>query len=189
MAVIQKQLNVKQGYNFKKDVQDSVGFITSLKIGDKEFKADQSIKDPTNPESDIKVVAVLDDATWQTGNTDSIMLEGQISVNNKQDVSLLVLKDMTKVDVIVDFVCYEYDPTAKQYFKSFHCNDTKVNGLIEKQGNDLAMGVSDNPSSQVQSPENYHFGISVKPQPTQQSLHVATAIDKKLAMNWGVTVN
>ena len=189
MATIQKNLNVRQGYNFKKDIQSTVGFITALKIGDKEVKADQTVKDPSNPENDLKVVAVLSGAAWQTGNTDSVLLEGQISINNKQEISMLVLKEMTKVDVSFQFLCYEYDPHSKQYFKSFHSNDTAMNGLLEKEGSELSMSVSDYPSTEVQSPENYTFHIGIKPQPTAQNLHLATAVDKKVAMSWGLTVD
>ena len=55
MATIQKNLNVRQGYNFKKDIQSTVGFITALKIGDKEVKADQTVKDPQIPKMTLKL--------------------------------------------------------------------------------------------------------------------------------------
>ena len=38
MPEFRKVLDIYQGYNFKKDKQTPVGFITKMKLGDKELK-------------------------------------------------------------------------------------------------------------------------------------------------------
>jgi hypothetical protein len=188
MAKIDRPCDIYQGYNYKKDVQSTVGFITALKIGDKELKANQTCKDPENPTTDLEVVAVLSSANWSTGNTDAVYFSGQISISNRQEVALLVLNDLTKIEVSAKFVVYDYDLLSKQYFKAFHSNDAEMKGLLEKSGDDLSVSVADEASSAVQSPANYDFFIGIKPQPEQQDMHVATSVDNKIVKAWGVKV-
>ncbi|MEX1368548.1 MAG: hypothetical protein AB1Z98_35795 [Nannocystaceae bacterium] len=190
MPTFQKSLDIYQGYNFKKDVQTPVGFITALKIGDVTLKADQTCKDPMAPETDFKVVAVLSGAMWELGVTDAHYFSGQISVYNKQQVQMLTYKDLTKVDVEYTFTVYEYDPIQKKYFKCLlPTDDKKLEGLLEKNGSDLNIAVADDASSEVQSPENYAFQIGIKPQPDAQTVTVATSFSDKVVKAWGLTVS
>lgn len=189
MPTFQKSCDIQQGYNFKKDIQTSVGFLTSLKIGDLTLKADQTVKDPLSPETDFPVVAVLTGAMWELGVTDTLYYTGQISVYNKQQTQLLVYKDMTKVDVVFKFAVYSYDPIEKKYFKCLlGTDDAELNGILEKNGADLNLSVSDDASGEVQSPENYAFQIGVKPQPSAQVVTVATSFSDKVVKAWGLKV-
>src|SRR5262245_36332707 len=132
MAEFNKTLDVYQGYNFKKDKQSSVGFITKMKIGDKQLTADQTCKDPTNPETDLKVVSVLSHVLWETGVTDAVYFAGQVSTGNKQSIAELVYKTLTNVTSEYQFELYEYDPIAKKYFLCFHSNKKDMKGILEK---------------------------------------------------------
>jgi len=189
MPTFQKNCDIYQGYNFKKDVQTPVGFITSLKVGDITLKADQSCKDPMAPETDLPVVVVLSGMLWELGVTDALYFSGQLSVFNKQQVKQLLYKDLSKVDVTCTFVVYEYDPLQKKYFKCLlPTDDTALNGLLEKNGDDLNIMVADDASSEVQSPQNYSFQTGVKPQPSAQTLTVATSFSDKIVKSWGLKV-
>lgn len=188
MAQFNRPLSVYQGYNFKKDKQNPVGFLTKLKIGDTEFTADQTCKDPTNPKTDLKVVAVLNHVLWDTGITDAVQLAGQLSTANKQNVAGLVINDLVNTETVFQFSVYEFDPVEKKYFLAFHSNSTDMNGIVEKSGDDLNLHVADDPSSEVQSPLNYAFQTGIKPKPAAQSLHLATSFQKKLAKAWGLAV-
>ncbi len=87
MPQFARSLDVYQGFNFKKDKQSSVGYITKLKVGDVELTADQeTIKDPEQPDKALatKVVGVLNHYLWETGITDAMYFSAQISTNNKQ---------------------------------------------------------------------------------------------------------
>ncbi|RKG85429.1 hypothetical protein [Corallococcus terminator] len=184
-----RSLDVYQGFNFKKDKQTSVGYITALTIGGVALKADQeTIKDPENPDAVIadKVVAVLNHYQWDTGVTDAMYFSGQVSVANKQAVAEMLLGKFSNIEVVVKYVVYEYDPLGKKYFKS-NFLDAEIKGLLEKNGDELNMSVADNESREVQSPKNYTFNIGVKPQALEQSLNLATSSTKKLAKKWGVT--
>lgn len=190
MPTFQKSLDIYQGYNFKKDIQTPVGFITALKVGDVTLKADQTCKDPMAPETDLAVVAVLSGSLWELGVTDAHYFSGQISVYNKQQVQMLTYKDLTKVDCEYTFTVYEYDPIEKKYFKCLlPTDDTTLKGILEKTGGDLNITVSDDASPEVQSPENYSFQIGIKPQPEAQTVTVATSFSDKVVKSWGLTVS
>ncbi|MBJ6765241.1 hypothetical protein DRW03_28735 [Corallococcus sp. H22C18031201] len=189
MPQFSRNLDVYQGFNFKKDKQTPVGYITAVTIGGVALTADQeTIKDPENPEQAIadKVVAVLNHYLWETGITDAMYFSGQVSTANKQKIAEMLLGKFSNIEVVFKYVVYEYDPLGKKYFKS-NFLDAELKGLLEKNGDDLNMAVADNPSSEVQSPKNYTFQIGIKPQTLEQSLNLATSSTKKLAKKWGVT--
>jgi len=187
MPEFRRVLDVYQGFNYKKDKQTAVGFITKLKLGDTELTADLSCKNPMNPTEEIKAVAVLRDILWETGVTDAVYSTGQVSVDNKQAIALLVYTSMTNVLVEYQFSVYEYDPKQKEYYLCFHSNGTDMKGLLEKRGDDLNLSVADDAANEVQSPMNYTFNIGIKPQPTAQDLQVAVGKGKNFAKSWGLT--
>ena len=186
MPYFVKGLNVYQGFNFKKDRQTAVGFITELKINNTTIPADIVCKDPLQLTNDLPVVSVLCDVSWATGMTDSIHFIGQISATNRQDIALMVYLDLINIEVILKYTIYEYDPVAKKYFKSFHCNDAELKGLIAKNGSNLTLSVANESSIAVQSPINYSFHIGIKPQPIAQNVTIATASQLNLVKQWGI---
>lgn len=188
MPEFRRPLDVYQGYNYKKDKQTPVGFITKLKIGDTDLIADQTCKDPTNPTTDLKVVAVLSDVLWQLGVTDAVYLSGQVSTANRQSIALMVYETLVNIDVTFQFTVYDYDPIAKKYFLSFHSNSTDMKGLLEKRGDELNLSVADDASTEVQSPANFAFIVGIKPQPVAQGLHLATGDQKNVVKSWGLKV-
>ncbi|MCK6545283.1 hypothetical protein L6R52_05395 [Myxococcota bacterium] len=189
MPEYRRSLDIYQGYNYKKDKQTPVGFITKLQIGTQSLAVDQTVKDPTNATQDLKVVGVMSGVLWETGVTDAVYLSAQVSVTNRQDVALLVITSLTNIQVVFQFSVYDYDPIAKKYFLAFHSNSTDMNGLLEKRGEELNVSVADDPSPEVQSPENYAFQIGIKPQPSAQTLHIATADQKNVVKSWGLAVS
>jgi hypothetical protein len=189
MPQFARALDVYQGFNFKKDKQAPVGFVTSLKLGDIELKADQeTIMDPEQPDKALstKVVAVLNHILWEAGNTDAFYLSGQISTNNKQILSAALMGTWSNVNVEFQVVIYEYDPLAKKYFKSLF-SDAVLKGILEKNGDDLNLTVADNPSNEVQSPQNFVCQAGIKPATLEQAVNIATGSSKNIVKKWGVT--
>lgn len=189
MPQFARALDVYQGFNFKKDKQTPVGYITAITIGDQALTADQeTIKDPEQPANNLssKVVAVLNNYLWETGVTDAMYFSGQISTANKQLLAQLILGSFANITVTFNYVIYEYDPLAKKYFKSNYV-DAALNGLLEKNGDDLNVTVADDESREVQSPKNFTFQIGIKPKSQEQSINVATASQKNIVKQWGVT--
>ncbi len=188
MPSLTKALDVKQGFDFKKDKSVPVGFISKMTVAGTALKADfGTIKDPLNPTGDIASVSVLNNFHWDTGPSDSVYLSGQISTANKQTLQTMLLNDLTNIEVKVEFTVYDYDPVAKKYFKCVFLN-AELDGIIEKVGSDLSLSVSDDASSEVQSPKNYAFQLGLKPAPTEQTINVAAADQKNVVKKWGVTV-
>ena len=170
--------DVMQGFNFRKDKMVQIGFVTQLKIGDVDLTADITCKDPENNQSDKKVVGVAAYSGWTASPTDAVNLNIQVSET---------AKNMSNVEVDFKFDCYNYDPSEKKYYKNFHTNDTTMKGLIVSQGDDLAVRIVLQPSTQVQEPRNFTLSMGIKPQPNAQELHYASSVSDKLVMQWGIT--
>ena len=189
MPTFSRALDVYQGFNFKKDKQTPVGYLLAVTIGGQALTADQeTISDPEQPDKALesKVVAVLNSYLWDTGVTDAMYFNGQISTANKQKIAEMLLGTFANVEVVFKYVVYEYDPLAKKYFKSSFV-DADLNGLLEKNGDALTIAVADNESREVQSPKNFTFRIGIKPKTLEQSVNVAAASSKNIVKKWGVT--
>lgn len=189
MASYDRPCDVYQGFNFRKDKVTTVGFITSLKVGTLELAVDLTAKDPQDASTDLTAVCVLSNCSWGVGVTDAIYLHGQISSANRQNVQTLLYTDLSDVTVEVLFTVYEYDPVAKKYFKGMHSEGTTLLGLVEKQGENVALDVATNASMEVESPENYAFFIGLKPQPSQQEITIQVSDTAKVVKQWGMTVS
>jgi len=188
MPQFSRSLDVYQGFNFKKDKQTAVGFITKLTVGEMTMKADQTtIMDPTNPGKPLEgsVVGVLNHYLWETGVTDAMYLAAQVSTANKQELGAKLLGELTNLEVTFSYVIYEYDPMVKKYFLSNKGTDLK--GILEKNGENLNLSVADDPSHEVQSPKNFTLQVGIKPPTAEQSIELATAHTKNVAKKWGVT--
>jgi len=191
MPQFSRSLDIYQGFNFKKDKQTAVGFVTKLELGDVPLAADQtSIKDPEQPGQNIgtNVVGVLNHYMWETGTTDAMYLSMQVSVSNKTNLSAKLLTDWTNMEVTFAYVVYEYDPKEKKYFKS-NWTETDLKGILEKNGDELNLTVADDPSSEVQSPKNFTLQVGVKPQTLEQMVNMATGTGKNLSKIWGITAD
>jgi hypothetical protein len=189
MPQFARALDVYQGFNFKKDKQSAVGFLTKLMLGENvELAADQvTIKDPVQPDQNIPgVVGVINHFMWETGYTDAMYVSAQISTSNKQVLSSALLGNWSDTDVKFNVLVFEYDPVKKAYFKSLWA-DADLEGILEKNGEDLNLTVADDPSSEVQSPKNFTLQIGIKPQTKEQAVNMATANGKNLVKQWGVT--
>jgi len=191
MPSFSRSLDIYQGFNFKKDKQTPVGFVTKLMLGDVEMAADQaSIKDPEQPGQNIgaNVVGVLNHYLWETGTTDAMYLSMQVSVANKTELSAKLLTDWTNMEVTFAYVVYEYDPVEKKYFKS-NWTEPELKGILEKNGDELNLTVADDPSSEVQSPKNFTLQVGIKPQTEEQTVNMATGSGKNLSKIWGITAD
>jgi len=184
MAKINKFCSIDQAFNFKQDVKVSVGHLLNLKIGSKEFYNDIELINPINNKVD-KVVGPISGISWEGGKANPIITELNISIKNKQLVSELVFSDLSNIAVEFCFVIYDYDPVKKVYYQSFHVEDNLL-GIINRSHNELAINISEYPSSEVTSPENYTLSLEIIPQPEQQVLEIAFSQTAKMAKEWGV---
>lgn len=208
MPEFTRELDPTQGFNFKKDYQKTIGFLTALKIGTESFAADFTVNSPmavtaasgittqaTATAGALNVVAVLKNITWTMGDTDPLVFKGLLSIAGKQAFSALLYASMIDIDVEIGFVIYEYDPLAKKYYAAFSnsaqantdATATGVKGQIKKDGTDLKMTINPEADEAVQSPINYEFDLEVVPKPIVQPLLFATSSTRKVTKNWGRT--
>jgi hypothetical protein len=187
MPDISKSCDILQGYNFEKDRQATVGFITELTVGGQSLKADQTVVDPTDAaaKKTVNAVAVLSGYSWSSALTAPMHISGQITVENRQTLATLLLQDLTQMEVDAKFAIYEYDPTKKAYY-SCVVVETTLKGLLEKRQADLTLSVAEDASTEVQSPLNYAFHFGMAPQPTAQTLTVQTSTTNKIVKAWGL---
>jgi hypothetical protein len=182
-----RNCDVYQGYNYKKDQQACVGYVTKMTIGDTALDVNQTCKNPVQPTADYKVVAVLNQFDWSAGPTDSLYFGGNVAISNKQKLILLAFSDMVKVTVTFQFTVYEFDPIAEKYFKAATC-DADLTGVLEKNGKNLALDIANDPAMEVQSPLNFNFSIGIKPQPQAQKITLASGDGKNVVRAWGIAV-
>ncbi|MBL8632686.1 MAG: hypothetical protein JNM40_05630 [Myxococcales bacterium] len=207
MAEYNRAMNVKQGFDFKKDQQATIGFLTSLKIGMETFTPDFTVNSPmaavtgtgltanaTATIGALTVVGVLANVTWALGDTDPLIFEAQVSIASKQAISALVYASMIDVDCEVGFVVYEYDPLSKKYYAAFSNSaqaatdaaaGRSVRGQIQKDGEALGLEIDAEAGTDVESPKNYKLTLKVVPKPEVQSLLFATSATRKVTKNWG----
>ncbi|MCG7537079.1 MULTISPECIES: hypothetical protein [Pseudoalteromonas] len=189
MASTNLACSVEQGFNFQKDAQIQVGHITSLKIGDKEYKKDLAVTVPTDISGDkVKVVGVISNIFWEGGHADPIMFGCRISTDNKESSVLLQHTSMSDTSVSFSFVIYDYDPKEKKFYPNFHTNETDLNGLVAKNGGELDFGVDLDQADDVVSPKNFSFFLGVMPTEEEQEAHFAVNTSAKFVKKWGVSV-
>lgn len=186
MPEFSRTLDVYQGFNFNKDKNTPIGFITKISISNVSLNPDIEILNSQNEA--INVIAVLNDVSWQIGVTDTIYFSGQVSAHNKQIILSLVMLSLTSDEVNFEFEVFDYDPLSKKYYLNFHSNKTTLNGFLEKRGNDFNLSVADEPSSEIQTPQNYTFSMGIKPQEQAQILHIASDNQKNIVKSWGLAV-
>lgn len=187
MAEISFNLSHQQGFNFSKDVQVPIGFITKLKFNGADVTADLDIIEPVES-AKTSVVGVMTQVYWDAEITGAVQLCAQISTKNKQLFKQALLNDLKNTAVEFEFCVYDYDTTSEpqKYYECFHTGGAALKGSIQKQGPDLAVQIGDQPDMAVQQPENYALMISIVPEPIEQDLKVAVSSSAKFAKQWGV---
>jgi hypothetical protein len=188
-------LDIGQGFNFQKDAQFPVGYIYSLKIG----AGSGETATPSNlnielPDGTGKkaVFAVLSSMTWAGGHGDPIIFEGCISAQNKAVIELLRHKKLSSTQLKIQFIIFDYDPVQFKYFNACSAappdSNPVLDGLIQKDGNNLNISVEAKEDTVVVSPKNFKFKIGIMPAPNEQGIFFATAIDHNVVKAWGITV-
>lgn len=187
MAEEMHSCNVVQGFNFKRDVQDPLGHIMHLTIGDEEIPANMDVVNPVDGEI-ITVVGVLSYLEWGGGDAHPIRFACQVSNTNKVLLTGLIGETLHNTSVLLQFDVYEYDPAPEQrtYYKCFHTNDEQVKGLIEKSAGDLNINIANDHSHEVMSPLNFTLDMGVLPEEIDQHLQIAHAVGANKTSRWGV---
>lgn len=189
MAESSFNCSVRQGFNFEKDAQVTVGHIKQLEISGQPFAADIDVTDPENVEAGkVKVVGVLSSIYWGGGYSDPVQFSVQVSNDNQKALAALIHKKMSNTEVKFEFNVYDYDFKAKKYYRCLHCNDTALEGLVMKQGGELLFRSSNEASTEVVSPKNFTLSLGVMPAEKEMQIHLGFSDTDKWAKQFGVTV-
>jgi hypothetical protein len=188
MPHFSKVLSLKQGFNFDKDKQDKVGFVTLLRLNGQELGAElPGIKDPERPWTLLHggAVSVLSSFDWSTGSTDAMYFSGELSTENGQKMAELLQETEGELKVVFAFSIYEYEPSKKGYFRSAYA-DKPLQGLIDRTSSHV-FRVADDPAGEVQSPQNYAFRIGIKPESQKQKVQMYVGEQRKITKIWGIS--
>ncbi len=184
-AVTDLMCSVHQGFNFQKDQQERVGFVRSLKIGGDEINADLKVIDPMDLESNIDVVGVISRIAWDGGFDDPIMAAFRVSRANKNVLATKQHQRLSNTQVEFEFVVYEYDQGANQYFKSFHTIGEQLEGDIFKRGGELQFNINLEEAQDIMNPANYEMFLGVAPTDKAQEIEMAVSESDRFAKKWG----
>jgi hypothetical protein len=189
MASLNYNCSVMQGFNFRKDLQLLVGHVTSLTIAGTQFAADLTLTNPIDNTQTVKAVGVISNISWEGGYAQPIILAMQVSNENKKTAGIMIHTSMMDTTVSIAFTVYDFDQKAKTYYQAFWTGDgTSLNGLVLKQGGELAYQIADEESPEVPSPKVFTLYLGIMPQDTQQAIQVAVSNTDKFSMQYGVTV-
>lgn len=186
MPAIDKTCSVYNAFNFQRDRHEPLGHVISLKIGETEFNADFTLKEPME-EGDVGVVGVLSSFYWEGGYAQPQQFTFQISITNKNDMMTLLHTEMKSLNAEICYNIYEYDRQEGAFFNALHTNDAAVLSLIQVSGDERQIFASDEPGHEVEMPENYQVVLGLVPQDEQQEIHMAVDTSQKFVKPWGVT--
>ena len=188
MSPVDLTADVAQGFDLREGAAVQLCYVTSLKIGDVELDADITVKDPESDgfRSDLQVVGISSFTGWTTMPTDPVNVVTQVSETAKNRLYAVRSKPN---NVDFKFACYNYDPAAKRYFKSFHTGDTTMLGMVAGGEGDLKIHLQLVPSRAVKERRLYELSIGIAPrtgEAKQQALRYAESVLDKLVMQWGI---
>jgi len=177
-----------QGFNFETDNQDNVGHVAYMKLGSSTvLNSDLTVVNPISYPQTVPVVGVMRNIYWEGGVTNPIQIEFLVSATNKQTVAILLSGSMTNTNVEFDFNVYQYDPLVHTYFKAFYpVNNAHLLGLIEKNGDDLNISISDVPDEEINPPTVFTMTIGIMPQDISQQLFYALSTTQSVVKSWGI---
>ncbi|MGE5370730.1 MAG: hypothetical protein ACM3QZ_01965 [Solirubrobacterales bacterium] len=170
------------------DDQGQIGHLEYLRIGSLELAPDFTVADPMSPSQKKAVAGVMSAIAWNGGYADPITFSCQVSGANKNQIATMLHSASNSTDVEFAFSVYDYDPKTKSYYKCFHTDSVRLKGLVQKSGGDLLMNIAMDQSTEVVSPKNYTFDLSVMPQDIQMQVELAVSSTAKFAKAWGVEV-
>ncbi len=193
MADYEVECSLEQGHKFQQDVHEPVGFVTKIKIGDKDLTADISCKNPMDGK-ELKAAIVMSSLSWpDIGNTEPLRLSGQVSAKNMQIVRTLLFTSLPKMKIAFQATVFEYDEAADKYYKSFTCG-SDLNGQVErsdvpdpkgKTKEKLNLFVANTVSGYPTSPKCYSMFVGIIPIAKKQDVTLAAADQSNLSKEWG----
>jgi len=191
MPKIEYSFKADHALNFDRDEHDHVGHLLSFKLGtDVTLTEDIALMEPTE-HGDVDVCGVITELKWGGSPEDEMELSALISGANRQQVMNVVHKNVTEVSVKLDFVIYDYDNEATEWFTALTTKDTEISGFIKPKAGDrnrvtLELEVASKADDAIRSPQLWEMSVTIKPGKTVEAIHFLTSSDHKIVKDWGV---
>jgi len=198
------ELNLQQGFNFRQDVQDICGFVTSLSIAQKTSTKNGVLKPDiaaSNPNTDgvtspQNVVGVMKAFKWGGGLTDPIELKFNVSNDNRNVLFGLLQSKLSSTDIAISFQVFNFDQPSAQFYLAIGAAATngvagnQLTGNIAKEGKEkLLFALPNNsPAQEVQMPQNWDVELTIAPAQLAQSVMYQYAPAFSMIKSWGITV-
>ncbi len=187
--LVSLECDPKEAHDFNPNKCAPVAAITGMDftIKGKSLEADTPIKDPENPDSTIKAVAVLDRIVWSGGPTDPVEIEGRLSPKNRGILLECVASQTGGSDIAMSWVTKCYDHSAKKFFDKFHTDGKKIKFVLTEG---QQVDVNEQPDPFIKQPVNYRFKMSLtaKSDGEDQTVCYAASASQKLSKPIGVNV-
>jgi hypothetical protein len=186
MPVLTYHCDVKQGFDFRKDANATVGYLTALDIGGTALAVDQTtLHDPADPAHGLAAVAVLATLDWDGGPTDPIRFTGQLSSENMQQLAARLRSAPASLAVTVEFTVFEYDFQTEKMFRACHTGGVALHAEVDRKNGDVALHLSDTPAANPHTPRTFQFELAIVPADAGQAVHVASGETLRSIMPWG----
>jgi len=172
MPAFEVECDIAQGFDLAPDRHLTVGYLTTLAIGD--VTPDLAVTLPP-PDAAQPVVAVLSGAAWSTAPTGDITLRGRLSPANAARLRGATPRALVQVG----FVVFTFDHANGVYFRAFESyrgypasgvgHPATVYGLLAKATGD----------------QDVELTIAPPRSPQQQQIMIHPSAATKLIMPWG----
>lgn len=196
MFVFDKRLSPEQAINFKPANKAPFGYIPSIKLAETGITvADIFCTDPTavadattDTSGTVPVVALLTRVRWDLGATDPVIIEGMMTMANKQVLVGLLYAGLSDIGLDFAIRVFEYDPviSPKKYYACFDA--AGLLGKLMKDGDrELAIELDDDEELSIQDNSFYRFSMKIVPSGPGQTITLASKFGAPITKKWGRT--
>ncbi len=180
------ECSVQQGFGLQGESPLLIGFINGLKFGFEDLPSDLVVADPENADESLNVVAVLSSIHWDGEYNDPIDFDARVSTQNKNTLAGFYFGMGPPDDVQFEFTVYAYDAEQDQYFRVLHTGGEQLFGMIAKAGGELLFSVDLEQATEVLSPDNYAFQMSVMPDAQDMDIFTGSSATHEISRDWGL---
>lgn len=199
MFVFDKRLSPEQAINFKPANKAPFGYMTSLTLSTAGTTVmDIFCTDPLTVKEGLtetgaaaaNAVALLTRVRWDLGATDPVIIQGLMTMANKQVLVGLLYAGLADIGVDFSFNVFEYDPVVdpKTYYACFQTGTTALKGKLQKDGDrELAIEINDDEELNIQDNSFFGFSMKIVPSGPGQLITLASKSLATITKKWGRT--
>lgn len=186
MSKYSYECNLSNGYEVDPTSTSTVGYILSGTLSGEKMNECYSIVTPKGDQKDV--VAIMTFADWPGKQTKPVQFS--FGVNDALDGKLTAARSSKmKTDIELEFVVFQYDHTAKDWYEAFYSDGAPLKGGIVTR--DVATKETENElypqglSRDLQDPRTHVWQATVKAE-GEQIIGAASSVGDKWKAKIGV---